>query len=188
MGTLLRNLSGASPSARPLNLQGLLWGEEAGEALGQSPDRIDIQRVGTTKGVKNIRPGLSGFRIPDIVGQLNVGGGRSAFVFSGNRSNVHVYSNNMYYQQCQVLLYNSHAYMFFNFPEARLRDFNHLRHFRGQNMPTAMINPFSSRKHKRVLYPQIALSALPLLFMLSLNPLAYYSRPHRQKSLHKRTL
>jgi hypothetical protein len=36
-----------------------------------------------------------------------------------------------------------------------------------------MINPFSSRKHKRVLYPQIALSAFPLLFLLSLNPLAY---------------
>jgi hypothetical protein len=51
------------------------------------------------------------------MGQLDIGRGRSAFILSGDCSYVHAYANNTYYQSCQELLFDSHAYTFSSFPE-----------------------------------------------------------------------
>ena len=72
------------------------------------------------------------------MGQLDIGRGGSAFILPRNCSYVHAYSNNTYYQSCQELLYNSHAYMFSSFSETRPRNFNNLRLSKGQNVPTAV--------------------------------------------------
>ena len=87
---------------RPLNPQCLFRSEEAGQAFGESSNRIDIKGVGAAKGVENIRFRLSRFGIPNIMRQLDVCGGRSALVFSGDCSDVHVYSCNVDYQRCQA--------------------------------------------------------------------------------------
>jgi hypothetical protein len=104
MGAAGRNAREKSKSRfamiRTLNLQGLLRREKAGEAFGQSANGFHIQGVGSTEGIKDIGFRLPGPGIPDIMGQLDAGGGRSVLVLSGNRSNVQVYSNSMYYHSC----------------------------------------------------------------------------------------
>jgi hypothetical protein len=72
------------------------------------------------------------------MGQLDIRRGGSTFILPGYRSYVHAYSNNAYYHSCQEQLSNSHAYMFFSFSEVRPRDFNNLRHSKGQNVPTTV--------------------------------------------------
>jgi hypothetical protein len=55
---------------RTLNLQSLIGRPKAGEVFRLSPDRINIKGVGPAKVVKNILPGISGFRVTDIMGQM----------------------------------------------------------------------------------------------------------------------
>jgi hypothetical protein len=88
--------------------------------------------------VKDVRLGLTGLGVADIMGELDVGHGRTVFVFPGNRSYVHVYFDSMYHLSCQEQISYSHAYTVFSFPETRLRDFNDLHHSKGSKMPTTV--------------------------------------------------
>ena len=82
----------------------------------------------------HLTKGISGFRVTDIMGQMNVGGCGSAFILSGDCSIVHAYSNNTYCQSCQEQLFDSHAYDFFSFPETPTTKINRLHQPKGKNM------------------------------------------------------
>jgi len=86
----------------PLNLMGVLRGEKAADAFGQSFQGVCIQGIRSAEGVQNLGFGASGRLIPDVMGKLDVGHGGTVFVLSRDRSNIHAYLNSMYHQHCQV--------------------------------------------------------------------------------------
>lgn len=135
---LEKSQRGISPFRTSLYLDGVLRGEETGETPGESFNRRHIQFIGTAKGMQDIGPGLPGLGIADIMGELDVGHCGSVFVFPGDCSYIHTYSNSMYSYLCQGLNHNSHAYNNFSFPKVGLRNFNCLHRSNGRKMPTTV--------------------------------------------------
>ena len=108
-------LQGIFSVRRDLCSKGILRGKKSAEASDESSDRIHIQAVSPTEGIEHIRPWISAFLIPDIMGELYIGGGCTVLVLPGDRSHVHASSNSMYYMPLQALNAIAHAYSFFDF-------------------------------------------------------------------------
>jgi len=58
-----------------LGAEGVLGREEAAEAFDQALEGFKIQGVGAAEGIEDVGSGLTGVRVPDVVGHLDVGGG-----------------------------------------------------------------------------------------------------------------
>jgi len=97
---------------RSLGLDGVFRGEKAAEAPDQSLEGDHIEGIGAAEDAENLGSGLAGFRIADVVGQLDVGGGGAVFVVAGYSTDIHAYSHSMYLRVYQEENYNSHAYQF----------------------------------------------------------------------------
>jgi len=112
-------LQGVLPLAGSLCLQGILRGEKSAEASDKSSDGLDIQAVRPAEGEKDIGTGVASPGIPDVVGELDIGGGCSVLVLPGDGSDVHASLSSMYYTLLQAINALAHAYSYFIFQKDR---------------------------------------------------------------------
>jgi len=104
-----------SQSRRTAGCKSVLGGDKPAQALDQPSDGGEIERIGPAEGMKDFGPGESAFGVPDVMGELDISGDRSVFVFPGDGPNIHAYLYIAFYYACQCFISYSHAYAFLIF-------------------------------------------------------------------------
>jgi hypothetical protein len=114
-----------------LGLEGFFGREKPTEASDQSSDGLQVKGVGSTEGVEDLGPSIAGFRVSDIMGELDISGDGAVFVFARDGSDIHAYFNSMYLIICQEKNYKTHAYTIWDSSGYVFRKNNNLALFLG---------------------------------------------------------